>query len=222
MTDYARLSRQIEGEVLTGAFDRGRYATDASIYQIMPRSIVVPKRWEDVEASLDFARSEGIPVLARGGGTSQSGQTVNDALVIDFTQHLNRVLDYDAEAGTAHVEPGLVLDTLNRRLKADGWWFPVDVSTASRATLGGMAANNSCGSRSIRYGMMRDNVRGVEALLADGSLRWFGPEPSSAPLDAALLALAAREAEEITGRFPKVSRRVGGTISTRWSDRRPR
>ena len=108
------------------------------------------------------------------------------------------------------VEPGLVLDDLNRQLKSDEWWFPVDVSTASRATLGGMAANNSCGSRSIRYGKMRDNLIGLQAMLADGNLRHFGPVPADDPLDADMIALAAREADEIAARFPKVSRRVGG------------
>ena len=108
--DYQRLQGKIEGEVLTGIFDRGRYATDASIYQIMPRSIVVPKTWNDVEIALEFAKTEGVPLLARGGGTSQSGQTVNDALVVDFSKHLNKVLSYDPESGTVEVEPGLVLD----------------------------------------------------------------------------------------------------------------
>ncbi|NRB31710.1 MAG: FAD-dependent oxidoreductase, partial [Rhizobiaceae bacterium] len=136
----------------------------------MPRSIVVPKTWNDVEIALEFAKTEGVPLLARGGGTSQSGQTVNDALVVDFSKHLNKVLSYDPESGTVEVEPGLVLDDLNRQLKPDDWWFPVDVSTSSRATLGGMAANNSCGSRSIRYGKMRDNLTSMEAMLADGSV----------------------------------------------------
>ncbi len=210
MVNYTRLAGQIEGDLLTGDFDRGRYATDASIYQMMPHAVVVPKRWEDVEAALSFAREEGIALLPRGGGTSQSGQTVNTALVVDFTKHLNRVLDYDADAGTATVEPGLVLDTLNRRLKPDGWWYPVDVSTASRATLGGMAANNSCGSRSIRYGKMQDNVAGLEAMLADGTLRRFDATPQNTPLDADMIDLAQREADEIRARFPQVQRRVGG------------
>ncbi|MEO0944033.1 MAG: FAD-binding oxidoreductase, partial [Pseudomonadota bacterium] len=210
MADYRRLAREIEGEVLSSTFDRGRYATDASIYQIMPRAVVVPKTWRDVEAALAFAKSEGLSVLPRGGGTSQSGQTVNDALVIDFTKHLNKVLSVDAERGLATVEPGLVLDDLNRHLKPKGWWFPVDVSTASRATLGGMTANNSSGSRSIRYGKMRDNVLSLEAMTASGTLRSFGPQPSNDALDADLISLAAREADEIAARFPKVQRRVGG------------
>lgn len=210
MAKYERLARQIEGEVLSSSFDRGRYATDASIYQIMPKAVVVPKTWADVEATLDFARAEGIPLLPRGGGTSQAGQTVNDAIVMDFSRHLRRVLDVDPETGRAAVEPGLVLDDLNRHLKPFGWWFPVDVSTASRATLGGMAANNSCGSRSIRYGKMCDNVLSLEAMTADGALRGFGRAPCDDPLDADLIALAERDAAEIEARLPKVQRRVGG------------
>ena len=208
--DYTGLQRRVQSEVLTSSLDRGRYATDALIYQIMPRSVLVPRTWEDVEAALDFARSEGLAVLPRGGGTSRSGQTVNDALVVDFTKHLNRVLDHDAETGQVRVEPGLVLDDLNRRLKPVGWWFPVDVSTASRATLGGMAANNSCGSRSIRSGKMQDNVLSLGAMTADGTLREFGPTSADDPLDIDMLALAAREADEIADRFPKVQRCVGG------------
>ena len=210
MADYDRLKKQIEGDILNSAFDRGRYATDASIYQIMPQAIMVPKTWHDVEAALDFAKTEGISLLPRGGGTSQSGQTVNDALVIDFTKHLNEILDYDADAGTATVQPGLVLDNLNRQLKSDGWWYPVDVSTASRATLGGMAANNSCGSRSIRYGKMQDNVRALTAMTVDGTTRRFEYVDPAHKLDIEMRALALRERDEITTRFPKVQRRVGG------------
>ncbi len=210
MIDYGRLQARVEGQVLDTDFDRGRYATDASIYQIMPRAVLIPKTWEDVEAALDFAKSEGIALLPRGGGTSQSGQTVNDALVVDFTRHLNKVLEYDAEAGRVTVQPGLVLDDLNRRLKADGWWFPVDVSTASRATLGGMAANNSCGSRSIRYGKMQDNVAGLEALLANGALRRFEAANPGQALDTDMRALATGHEALIRKRFPAVQRRVGG------------
>ena len=210
--DYARLDTEIEGSVLSHAFDRGRYATDASIYQIFPKAVVVPKRWEDVEATLAFAREQGIPVLPRGGGTSQAGQTVNEALVVDFSKHLNGVVEYDPEAREAVVEPGIVLDRFNAQAKADGLWFPVDVSTASRATIGGMAANNSCGSRSLRYGTMRDNTLALNAMTADGALRAFGPVGREAgdPLDLDMLALGAREAGEIAARFPTVQRRVGG------------
>ncbi|HEY5598233.1 MAG TPA: FAD-binding oxidoreductase, partial [Kiloniellales bacterium] len=156
-----RLLREVEGEVLASLFDRGRYATDASFYQIVPQAVLVPGTFADVETALAIAREEQVPVTARGGGTSQAGQTVNHGLVIDFSKHLNAMVSLDVENRRAVVEPGLVLDELNRHLRPHGLWFPVDVSTASRATIGGMAANNSCGSRSIRYGKMRDNTLAI-------------------------------------------------------------
>lgn len=210
--DWQRLQQAIEGEVLTGLFDRGRYATDASIYQIVPAGVVVPKRFEDVEAVLDAVRPAGLPVTARGGGTSQAGQTINRGVIVDFSRHLNRLVELDVAGRRAVVQPGIVLDELNRMLRPHGLWFPVDVSTASRATIGGMAANNSCGSRSIRYGLMRDNVIAIEGLMADGSRARFAETDREAndPLLADLLALGAAEAAEIAARFPKVQRRVGG------------
>ena len=214
-----RLRREIEGEVLFTRADRGRYATDASIYQVEPVGVVVPRTAADVATALSVAREHGVSVLPRGGGTSQCGQTVNRALVIDCTKHLRRVLEVDADARTAWVEPGLVLGHLNAALKPHGLFFPVDPSTHSRCTLGGMAGNNSCGSKSIRYGLMADNVLAIDALLADGARHRFGPVPDNlggdtAPGIAALIqrlrALGAAEAEEIAARFPAQLRRVGG------------
>ncbi len=212
-----RLARAIEGTVAFDAFTRGRYATDASVYQMMPLGVVIPKTFADVEATLAIAREEGVPVLPRGGGTSQCGQTVNEAVVIDFSRHLNRIVDVDPDASTCEVEPGLVLDHLNDALKPHVLWYPVDVSTGSRATLGGMTANNSCGSRSIRYGTSRDNVLAIDALFADGSSGRFGPLAPGAraadlPADlvADLFDLGRREAGEIRAHFPNVIRRVGG------------
>lgn len=215
-----RLRRSCRGEVLFDAFSRGRYSTDASIYQIEPLGVLVARDAEDVEAALAVAREEGVPVLARGGGTSQCGQTVGECLVIDTTRHMDRILDYDREARKVRVQPGLVLDDLNRQLRADGLWFPVDVSTANRATLGGMAGNNSCGSRSIRYGNMVHNVAGIEAILMDGTVAEFaetspnleglaGP-PRYVDLVQRTTALVRREADEIRARFPDLLRRVGG------------
>lgn len=214
-----RLRRETEGEVLFAPADRGRYATDASIYQIEPVGVLVPRRIVDVEAALAICREEGIPVLPRGGGTSQCGQTVNRALVIDCTKYLKRVLSVDAEAGVATVEPGITLGALNEALKGKGKFFPVDPSTWQRCTIGGMAGNNSCGGKSIRYGLMADNVLGIDALLADGSRFRFGDLPDNlgadvpsgiADLIQRLRALGAREAEEIAARFPQQLRRVGG------------
>jgi len=170
----ARLARDLEGEVLFDRFSRGRYATDASHYQIEPVGVIVPKTDEDVRVAMAAAREEGVPLVPRGGGTSQSGQTVGRALVMDFSKYLKRLISVDPAARSCVVEPGIVLEDLNRQLSATGLWFPVDVSTASRATIGGMTGNNSCGTRSIRYGIMRDNVMSIAAVLADGSELNFG------------------------------------------------
>ena len=215
-----RLKAEVAGDVLFDRFSRGRYATDASHYQMMPVGVVAPRTMDDAVRAIALARAEGVTVLPRGGGTSQSGQTVNNSLVIDCSKHLTRVRELDAAGRRCVVEPGIVLDDLNRMLKSHGLWFPVDVSTASRATIGGMAANNSCGGRSLRYGTMRDNVLSIDAVLADGSAAHFGPVapdlrdvPEASPLRplaADLLALGRREADEVEARFPKVQRRVGG------------
>ena len=165
----ARLAGALEGEVLFDRFSRGRYATDASIYQIEPLGVVVPRTRDDLAAAIAIAAEQGVPLLPRGGGTSQCGQTVAEAIVVDVSKHLNRILDFDPAARRVTVEPGLVLDQLNAFLQPHGLMFPVDVSTSSRATLGGMAGNNSCGARSLAYGTMRDNVRAIDALLADGT-----------------------------------------------------
>src|SRR6202050_5813460 len=138
-------------EVRFDAFTRGRYATDASHYQIMPIGVVTPRTIEQAERAIGICRAEGVPVTPRGGGTSQAGQTVNHGLVVDCSHYLDRVLDLDVADRRCLVEPGIVLDELNRKLKPSGLWFPVDISTASRATIGGMVGNNSCGSRSLRY-----------------------------------------------------------------------
>jgi FAD/FMN-containing dehydrogenase/Fe-S oxidoreductase len=214
-----QLTDAIAGEVLFGRADRGRYATDASIYQIEPIGVVVPKTIDDVAAILAIAREHGVPVLPRGAGTSQCGQTVNRALVIDCAKHLNRVLMVDPVAHTALVEPGLVLGHLNASLRRHGLFFPVDPSTHARCTLGGMAGNNSCGSKSIRYGLMADNVHAIDAILADGTRHRFGMIPDNlggevpaniAELIQRLRTLGATEADEIAARFPHQLRRVGG------------
>ena len=150
-TIQQRLSREVQGETRFDTFSRGRYATDASIYQIMPAGVILAKAPEDVLAALDAAREAGVPLTMRGGGTSQCGQTVNSGLIVDCSKYLNRILELDVAGRRAVVEPGIVLDDLNRALKPHGLWFPVDVSTASRATIGGMVGNNSCGSRSLRF-----------------------------------------------------------------------
>jgi FAD/FMN-containing dehydrogenase/Fe-S oxidoreductase len=212
----ARLSRHVDGEVLFDAASRGRYSTDASIYQVEPVGVVVPRSAEAARSAMAIAAEAGIPILPRGAGSSQCGQTVGAALVIDDSKYLNRVVEVDPAAGTALVEPGLVLDTLNGELRRHGLWFPVDVSTSAQATLGGMAGNNSCGSRSIAYGNMVHNVLAIDAVTSEGS-RWrfasmderAGP-PEYQALLVKLAALYERERDEIAARLPKVMRRVAG------------
>jgi len=218
-----KLSTELEGEVLFDAFSRGRYSTDASIYQIEPIGVIVPRSEQDVVRAIQIANEEGVPVLPRGGGSSQVGQTVGEALVIDVSKHLNRVVEIDADRLRATVQPGLVMDEFNAALKPHNLMFAVDISTGSRATVGGMAGNNSCGTRSIVYGPMRDNVIAIDAILDDGSEAHFGPlstdyvagdgSPSSErmrQMTNSLLSLGQREAAEIKSRFPDLMRRVGG------------
>ena len=213
-----RLRQAIRGDVLFDAFDRGRYSTDASIYQVEPIGVLLPRGTEDVEAAIALAREEGFPVIARGGGSSQNGQTLGEAVVMDTSRYMNQVLEIDPVAGTAVVQPGIVLDELNRRLKGTGWHFPVDVSTSANATLGGMTGNNSAGTRSIKYGIMVHNVLEVEAVLADGSRLVFGELPDDlasqprrlAELAQAMRALYRNNAEEIAQRIPRLLRKVGG------------
>ncbi|WP_123693881.1 FAD-binding and (Fe-S)-binding domain-containing protein [Allostella humosa] len=215
-----RLRRETRGEVLFDAASRGRYSTDASIYQIEPLGVLVAREPDDIAAAIQIAREEGVPLLPRGAGTSQCGQTVGEALVVDVSKHLNRLVEVDVENRRATVQPGIVLDHLNKLLRPHKLFFPVDVSPANRATIGGMTGNNSCGSRSIRYGNMVHNVHAVDAILADGSAHHFGPVPGNladvagdqrlTDLVQRMRALHGREADEIDRRIPKLLRKVGG------------
>src|SRR4030095_600290 len=184
-----RLKAHLLGEVEFDAFTRGRYATDASHYQVMPLGVLARRSVKEAEHALAIVREEGVSVLARGAGTSQAGQAVNSSLVIDCSKYLDHLIELDVGGRRWVVETGMLLDELNRRLKPHGLWFPVDISTSSRATIGGMVGNNSCGARSLRYGNTRQNVL---------------------PLARDRLALAAQEEDEIEARFPKLQRRVGG------------
>ena len=209
-------------EVMTSPFDLGRYATDASHYQIMPQMVALPRSTDDLRAVVESAREHGVPVTGRGGGTSQNGQPINRGLVVDCSKHLNRITNLDVDARRCSVEPGVVLDHLNAELKPHGLWYPVDVSTASRATIGGMAGNNSCGARSIRYGTMRDNVEKLRVILADGGTAEWGELPEAdrrlgeaalagrGDLLGRLLHLGAANRKLIESRLPRLMRRVGG------------
>ena len=215
-----RLRREIRGDVLFDPFSRGRYSTDASIYQMEPLGVVVAKDRDDIASAIEIAREEGVPVLPRGGGTSQCGQTVNRALVVECSKYMQDIVSLDTAASRVKVQPGVVMERLNAKLRQHKLWFPVDVSTGDRATIGGMTANNSCGARSIRYGNMVHNVRAIDALFADGTQAHFGELPGNFGEDVQperyrglvrdMRALHRREAGEIEARFPKLLRRVGG------------
>jgi len=210
-----RLSSGCRGDVLFDIASRGRYATDASIYQIVPMGVVVPRDEADARTALSIARELEVPVLPRGAGSSQCGQSVGEALIIDHSKSLCEIIDFDPTAMSVTVQPGVVLDQLNAFLRPHGLWFPVDVSTSAQATIGGMAGNNSCGSRSIEYGNMVHNVLGIDAILADGREIAFGAaaqmnDAASRAMIAALSAIGAREHDEIARMVPHMLRRVGG------------
>ncbi len=203
-------------------FNRGLYSTDASIYQIQPIGVVVPRSHEDVVRSLQIAADHDVPVIPRGAGTSQGGQVLGKALVIDSSKYLTGVVALDTDAKTVTVEPGIVLDELNALLRPHGFFFPVDPATSNCATIGGMAGNNSAGARSIKYGHMVSNVLAIDALLADGSQfrceQVNGQDPQTVPattnryadLIHQMQSLYDREADEIARRFPRVARNVAG------------
>ena len=216
------LERDLEGEVRFDAITRALYSTDASVYQIEPLGVVVVKSREDLVRTVAACRRHRCPLTMRGGGTSQAGQAIGSGIVVDTSKYFNRLLEVNVAARWARVEPGIVLDELNARLRQDGLRFAPDISTASRATVGGMMANNSAGARSVIYGKTIDHVIEQQVVLSDGSLAHFRP------LDAGELeAMCAHQtlegqcyrqvrqivgtcAEEIERRYPKVLRRVGG------------
>lgn len=217
-----RLRASVRGEVRFDARARALYATDASPYRMAPVGIVVPLDEADVKAAVKAAHELKVPVLPRGGGTSLAGQTVAAALVIDFSKHLTGLLELNVSERWVRVQPGLVRDQLNAKLAQHRLQFTPDVATTDRANVGGMVANNSAGTRSIKYGKSVDQVIGLRVLLVDGTELELGPL-SGAALDAKLAApgregdlyravrgLVESHAGEIAARYPKVMRRVGG------------
>src|SRR6185436_5482230 len=158
----------LQGEVRFDDTSRRLYSTDASIYQVLPLGVVIPKTPDDLVAAVQIADELEVPVVPRGGGTSLSGQSIGPGMVIDCSKYLNRILDVDAGTRTARVQPGVVLDQLNRALAGHGLQFGPEVSTSSRANLGGMIGNNSAGSRSVQQGKVIDHVRELRVILSDG------------------------------------------------------
>ncbi len=217
-----RLEREADAEVRFDAVSRALYSTDASVYQIQPTAVVLPRTREALISVARICAAERVPMTMRGGGTSQAGQAIGAGVVIDTSKFLNRVLEVDVARRRARVEPGVVLDELNAQLRPHGLRFAPDVSTASRATVGGMMANNSSGARSVLYGKTIDHVLEQQVLLSDGTIAHFrpvsGPElvhlTEAQTLEGecyrAVQRLASAHAAEIERRYPKVLRRVAG------------
>ncbi len=215
------IQSKVKGKVLFDEFSRGRYSTDSSLYQIKPLGAVLAVDQNDVLSLIEYSKKNSIPLLARGGGSSQCGQTVGECIVLDYSKHQNKILELNVKEKYVWVEPGIVLDQLNAFLKPHGLCFPVDVSTSSRATIGGMTGNNSCGSRSLYYGNMVHNVLAVEAILNDGSVFTFdnidknyiettNKRDRQFEIIKTLIQSKEKVKDEIEKYWPKTQRRVGG------------
>src|SRR5499426_1369085 len=216
----ADLKKRVEGDVHFDRYSRLLYSTDASMYQIEPIGVVVPRHKGDVQAVIETANKFNVPVLPRGGGTSLAGQTVGHAIVLDFSKYMENVLDVNQEELWCRVQPGLVQDELNAYVRPMGLQFGPDTSTSNRATIGGMIGNNSAGAHSLTYGKTLDHVLELTVLLSDGSeavFRDLSPgeiesRGSADSLEGRIYREVARVAEEhrgeIAARYPKIMRRV--------------
>ena len=231
-TDLATALRgAVSGEVRSDAYSRHLYSRDASMYAIEPLAVVLPRDADDVAAVVSTAETFGVPVLPRGAGTSLAGQTVGRAIVMDFSRHLNKIIEINPEQRTARVQPGVVQEQLNLAAARHGLMFGPDTSTANRATLGGMIGNNSAGSHSVRFGMTIDHVLGLDVVLSDASRARFGRlteadrrRRASAPtlegtICRELPLLAERHSSAIAAGFPKFWRQSGGYRLDRLSPR---
>jgi FAD/FMN-containing dehydrogenase/Fe-S oxidoreductase len=218
----AALAESVTGEVRFDRLGRALYSTDASVYQIVPLGVVFPRTAADIETTVRICARFGVPLTARGGGTSQAGQCIGPGVVLDCSRHLNRVLEINAAERWARVEPGCVLDELNRSLQPLGLHFPLDISTSDRATIGGMIANNSSGTHSLIYGKTIDHVLELHGVLADGQVVHLraleegelearcGQPDREGECYRTVRRLAAEHAAEIDRRYPRILRRVGG------------
>lgn len=217
-----RLAGRLAGEVHFDPWQRALYSTDASLYQIQPLGVVLPKTAQDVVAVMQAAAELGVAIVPRGSGTSLSGQAIGPGIVLDFSKHMQQILDLDPQAATARVQPGVVLDQLNAAAARHGLQFGPDVSTSSRANVGGMIGNNSAGSRSILHGKTVDHVLETEVVLADGSLVRLAPlslqqlaakqaaNNAEGHIHREMARIVAANRDEVVARFPRILRRVSG------------
>ena len=225
------LEARLDGEVRFDKVSRALYSTDASVYQIEPVGVAIVRSRADILAAIACARTHGCSITARGGGTSQAGQAIGEGLQLDTSKYFNHLLEVNVEERWARVEPGIVLDELNAELAPSGLRFAPDISTASRATIGGMISNNSSGARSVLYGKTIDHVVDLHVALSDGSvahLRPLTPDELEEACAADTLEgacyrtvrrLATAHAPEIDRRYPHILRRVGGYNLDAFTDR---
>ena len=216
------LARVVEGEVRFDTYSKTLYSTDASVWQIEPIGAVIPKHAGDVVETVRLAAKHGFPILPRGGATSLSGQTVGEAVHIDFAKYMHSILELNTEEGWVRIEPGVVQDQLSRFLRPFGYLFGPATSSASRATLGGMIGNNSAGSHSILYGKTIDHVLELKVVLADGSEATLRPvengrleslstgETFESQLYRDTVALGSKYQDRVLEKFPRILRRVSG------------
>jgi FAD/FMN-containing dehydrogenase/Fe-S oxidoreductase len=216
------LATELRGDVRFDTVSRALYSTDASVYQIPPLGVALPRSREELRRIVQICARLNCPITMRGGGTSQAGQAIGAGLIVDTSKYLNAILELNVQERWVRVEPGVVLDELNTHLRPHGLRFAPDVSTASRATIGGMMANNSSGARSVMYGKTVDHVIEQEVVLSDGSEATFAPvtdaelaskcvgDTLEARCYRTVVELATTHRDEIDRRFPKVLRRVGG------------
>lgn len=216
------LRKEIEGEVRFDPYSKVLYSTDASIYQIEPIGVVIPKHNRDVLAAVRMAANHRLPILPRGGGTSLSGQTVGHAIHLDFSKYMNQILEFNGEEGWVRLQPGVVQDELNAYLRPKGFLLGPDTASSSRATLGGMMGNNSAGARSILYGKTIDHVLEMKVVLSNGDEAFFSPlneqelagkmegERLENHIYREIQALARRHRDEVLARYPRLMRRVSG------------
>ncbi len=218
--DFATVARaltgRLTGELRTDRLARVLYSTDASIYELVPDGVVLPRSVDDVVAAVQLCAEHGVPLTARGAGTGLTGGAINRGVILDCSRHLNHIRSLDPAAGVAVVEPGVVLDELNRALQPHGLQFAPDVATSNRATIGGMIANNSCGAHSGLYGRTCDHLLSVDVVLGDGKLCTLGGRPPHRGAEAAerceraLRRVVHELTDEIEARYPKILRNNGG------------
>ena len=217
-----KIENSIEGDLRIDDFTKKIYSTDASMYEIEPIGVLLPKNSEDVKNSIEIAKENNLSILPRGGGTSLAGQTVGRSLILDFSKYMNKIVEINTEESWAIVQPGVVQDHFNDFLSPHGYTFGPNTSTSSRATLGGMIGNNSSGSRSIVYGKTIDHVMELKGFYANGEQFFFKPllekeleeimkkENHNALVHRKIKEIVDSNKQEIIDRYPKIMRRVSG------------